>query len=181
MDVRQFLLDNGLIAPNGQPTDTGWQVFSELLGCVGTYPDLTGGIIPSPYGIFDKLLSRTVPTSQELLLIREGRLYLVYRDDENWKGWHVPGGFLSPRETLIMAAQRIADTEIPGSKITGTKLIFTLRGTDNPRFDTTTLLVISEFEGEPTGGRWFEEFPVDFLGGPQRLYPEILAPYLRKG
>ncbi len=178
VDEAKFLEQNHLVGADGRLNDKGWQLFSILLDFVGPYPDLTPGIMPSPYGIFDKFLSKVVPGAQELVLIRDGKIYLTYRNDSWWKGWHVPGGFIRPRETVIQTCQRIADSEIPGVKITDARIIKGLSVSDNPRFAHVVLLVRADFQGEPTGGEWFSEFPPDFLEIHRRYLP-ILIPLLK--
>lgn len=178
MNTREFLEKNNLINDKGDLNDQGWQLFSVLLDFVKPYPNLTPGRMPSPYEIFDKLMNKIVPASQELILIRDKKIYLTYRKDKWWNGWHVPGVNIKPRETIQETSQRIADSEVPGILITNAEIIGTMSIADNPRFHNVVFIVKTEFEGEPTGGEWFSEFPTDFLEVQQRYIP-IITPYLQ--
>ena len=119
-----------------------------------------------------------MPASQELILIRDKKIYLTYREDKWWKGWHTPGVHIKPRETFMETCQRMADSEVPGIRITNAELIKAISAVDNPCFHNIALIVKADFEGEPTGGKWFSEFPPDFLEV-QRCYIPILLPYLQ--
>ncbi len=55
---KKLLQNNNLVDGDGKLNDHGWKLFSTILEFVGPYPDLTPGKIPSPYGIFDKFLSK---------------------------------------------------------------------------------------------------------------------------
>ena len=123
-------------------------------------------------------MGKVVPSSQELILVRDKQVYLTYREDAQWKGWHFPGVNIKPRESLMETAQRIADSEIPGIQITNVELIQTVSATHNPRFHNIILVVKADYKGEPTKGKWFSEFPSDFLEV-QRVYIPVLLPYLK--
>ncbi len=178
MNIKKFLQENKFLDKNGKLNDRGWQLFSLLLDFVGPYPDLTPGRMPSPYDIFDKFLSKVVPASQELILIKNKQIYLTYRKDKWWQGWHTPGGTIRPRETIEETCQRIADNEIPGIQTTNARIIEVISALDNPRFHNVILLVKADFKGKPTGGKWFPKFPPDFLEAQHRYIP-ILLPYLK--
>ncbi len=173
MNVKKLLQDNNLIDKNGRINKRGWEVFSEFLDFVGPYPDLTPGKIPSPNRIFNKYLSKVVPASIELILIQDKKIYLTYREDGWFKGWHTPGGYIRPREGVKEGAQRIANAEALGIKVVNTEIITGFSAVDNPRFHDVPLLVLTSFEGEPSGGRWFEDFPPDFIEVQQRYIPAI--------
>ncbi len=179
MDINKFLQENDFITHDGLCNDHGWELFSILLDQVGLYPDLTPGIMPSPYGIFDKLLSKIVPASQELVLLRDKKIFLTYRDDKWWKGWHLPGSNIKPRESLLQTCQRIADNEIPGIEIKNAELISTVSAIHNPRFHNMVIIVKADFDGEPTGGEWFSSFPPDFLDV-QRCYIPFLLQFFQE-
>lgn len=179
MVPKSFLKKNNLIDKNGSLNQEGWKLFSALLNFVKPYPNLTPGQIPSPYHIFDKYLSKIVPAAQELILVSSKGIYLTYRKDKWWDGWHTPGGHIRPRETITETCQRIADTEVPGIKIKSAKILGIFSCSNSPRFHNIVLMTKAEFEGEPSNGKWFLKFPSNFLKD-QRQYISLILPYLKK-
>ena len=175
MNSKKFLQKNDLIDKNGKLNNNGWRLFSGLLDFVGPYPDLTPGRMPSPYRICDKLLSKIVPAAQELIIIKDKKIYLTWRNDKWWKGWHTPGAHIKPRETLKKTCQRIADGEIPGIKIKNVKLLGAVSCMRSPRAHNVILITKANFSGEPTKGKWFSSFPANFI---QKNYISLLSEYL---
>lgn len=181
--MQQFLEEHGLVV-RSQVTDLGWEVISELLDRMGKYPNLTPGKQPSPHGIFEKVGGLMVPSCVELLLIREGKIYLTYRNDQYFKGYHVPGSYIAPRETFLETAKRIARRETIGVAVTGGMAVgLPFNHCNNPRFHDVAVLFLAEFDGNPPVGKdvggWFDEKPDDLIDGHQEYWPTI-AEYLAK-
>lgn len=131
--------------------------------------------MPSPFGIFEKYLSKVVPACVEMVLNREGKIYFTYREDKYWKGHHIPGSYMGPRETLTQTCQRIADRKVPGIKIINTKIIGAVSHPDSPRFHDASLVTIVHFEGEIPSelkGDWFE------MNNPPRDLIDVHLPYI---
>lgn len=176
-----LLLERLGAVKNGVMTDYGLELFSEMLDCIGQYPNLTPGFNPSPHGIFEKLMSKTVPSCVELVLIRDGKVYLTYREDKFWKGYHVPGSYIAPGETPEQTSQRIASREVPGVLITKAEIVAAFTHPDSPRFHDTSLIVLAEFEGDPgedVKGRWFSKRPDDLIDVHQPYWP-VIEKYLK--
>lgn len=119
-----------------------------------------------------------------MVLIHEGKIYLTYREDKYWKGHHIPGTYIGPRETLIDTCQRIADREVPEIKITGAQIIGAVSHPDSPRFHDASLVTAVDFEGEiqgPIKGNWFEinNPPKDLIDVHQPFWP-IIGKYLKR-
>ena len=72
-----------------------------------------GGALPTtPRPIWDALAG-VVPRLAVELFVREGEaILLTWRDDPQWHGWHVPGGFVGVGESLADAARRIGLREL---------------------------------------------------------------------
>ena len=75
--------------------------------------------IPNPSaGLPEELffyISRVTPLVNVDLLIQDesGRTLLSWRDDQYaGKGWHLPGGIVRFRETLVTRVKKVAETEI---------------------------------------------------------------------
>ena len=181
-EAKEFLRAREMVDAAGKLTDAGACLLSALLDHVGQYPNLTP-IIPSPYGIFEKFMSRTVPSCVELVLVRDGSVYLTYRKDKFWKGYHVPGSYIAPGETLVQTAQRIADREIPGVEITSANVIGAMSYPESPRFHDAALIVVAEFTGCPMdsrehAGNWFGSKPPSDLIDVHRPYWPIIQRHL---
>lgn len=175
-----MLKELGLLE-NGEVTLEGWQTFSELLDHFKPYPVFVG-INPSPFSIFEKYMSKVVPTCIEMALIQDGDIYLTYREDKYWKGYHFPRTYIGPRETLAQTCQRIADREAPGIRIITAEIIGCVTGVDNPRFHDASLITRAIFEGKITDnvkGKWFPEMPDDIIVGHDLFWP-MIEPYLKK-
>lgn len=174
--AKNFLETHGLVA-NGEVSDEGWELFSKLLDHVGAYPNLTPGLPLSPHGIFRKFMSKVVASGIELLLIRNGKIFLTWREDNFFRGWHTPGSYIGPKEkTLEQTAQRIADREVPGITILKIEIVETVPHPESPRVYDISLLVLVEFEGEireSERGRWFSEKPDDLLDAHEPYWPVI--------
>jgi len=169
----------GLVDADGKVTLEGWQLFSELLDLFGPYPRFAG-IFPSPFGIFEKFMSKVVPCAIKMILIIGDEVYFTYRHDKFWTGHHIPGSYQGPGETLVETCQRIADREVPGVKIISAEIISAVTHPDSPRFHDTCLLTVVTFEGEPKNeikGKWFNitEPPADLIEVHQPYLPIITA------
>lgn len=171
----QIFLQRNRLIEGGKMTDLGWEIFSDLLNFVGQLPCLTPGFPKSPYDIFEKFMSKVVPVAVELVLIRQGKVFLTWREDNFFRGWHFPGGFISPRETLIKTCQRIADRETPGLSIISVDVLDIVNNTDDPRFHCVSLIVKAQTFDEPQSdhGCWFSEKPADLIEIHQPIWQKI--------
>jgi len=166
-------LKNGLVK-DGVMTDLGLRTLSTLLDYMEPHPNLTPGFQISPYGIFEKIMSKTVPTAVELIIVHDGKIFLTWREDKFFHGWHTPGSYISLGETLLQTAQRIADREVPGIKIKSTEIIGGVSHNNSNRFHDFSALVAVEFEGNiKTEGKWFSEEPKDLIEAHKPFWPTI--------
>ena len=111
-----------------------------------------------------ELARKVVPLIIELIFIRDGKAFLIYRKDEYWNGWHFPGGYREPRTTLINDCKRLARMEVGAHiHIKGVTEIKLIEHPDGPRHHDACLLVLCEFDGELEGGRWFARKPADII------------------
>ena len=176
LEQAQALLKQKRLVVDDKITDLGWQVLSSLLDHTGQLPSLTPGLSPSPYGIFEKLLSKAVPSAVEMVLVRNDRVFLTPREDR-WfgRGSHVPGSYIAPGETIEQTCQRIDDRETPGVKISSARIVNAVNNPDNSRFHDVSVVVGIEASGEPQSdrGRWFSEKPADLIQAHQPLWPII--------
>ena len=162
-------------------TEEGIEMARALLEHVKPVPNI-------PTRLFRRVMGLNVPVAVELVLIRpeDGAVFLTWREDEYWRGWHVPGSFISPGEELIDTARRIADNELRGVTVVSVQSIGDKNLPACPRFHAFGNLVFTaSYTGEPgeaARGRWFTEWPEDLIEV-HRPYIEIIDPYRkpRKG
>lgn len=176
MALSQNFLETTGLTVNGDITNEGWQVFSMLLDYVGPYPNLTPGLPVSPHDIFLKFLSKVVPATQELIIIQGGKVLLTRREDKFFQGWHTPGSYIGPRETLIQTTQRIIDREIPGIKILSAEIIGGVSNYGSRRFHDFSALVAVNIDRdipETDKVRWFSEEPQDMINVHRPFWPII--------
>lgn len=119
-----------------------------------------------------------VPMAVELVIVRNGKVLLTYRDDAFFKGWHTPGSYMEPGESWQDTAQRCADKELK-VKIRVVQLIGSaVNHPDNPRFhDVSQLLLCEIVEGKPQAGKWFAQCPSDLIEVHRPHWP-IIESYL---
>ena len=64
----------------------------------------------------------SLPVVEVILVDNQRRVLLTYRQDEDWNGWHIPGGFMGYTESIPDACSRIALKEL-GSDCTFTQVV----------------------------------------------------------
>lgn len=112
-----------------------------------------------------------VPVETAILREIGGRPHILlwYREDEHYKGWHVPGKYILYGETYLEAVRRVLEDET-GTKLRSAQFLrnFNIRPETGwvPNHQLN-MLYLAEAEGEPTQG---EFFPLETL-------PETTLPY----
>lgn len=132
-----------------------------------------------PAALWQTIMSRTVPTSVELVLILNGKVLLTRRNDKYFKGVHFPGSYLQPGETFLKAARRCAKRELK-IKITAVEQVG--RVINHPihnRFHDCSVLLRCKFKGEPIVGEWHVTKPKDLLKVQKEYWNEV-RPLLKK-
>jgi len=128
----------------------------ELLRKVPKFPN-------SPHAVFMELIKISPSVVVEVLLTNNGgkSIYLTYRRDEYFEGWHTPGGFLGFTENFTEGARRIAKKEI-GVDVKNIQIVGLLSYDEkvDPRSGhLIAVACLAEPMGEPEGGRYFEGVP----------------------
>jgi ADP-ribose pyrophosphatase YjhB (NUDIX family) len=121
------------------------------------------GIPRAPKAVFLALKGVVAQPAVELLVTRTGRdVLLTRRDDQDWSGWHLPGGFVGAGESLEAACRRIATVEL-GTAATLDRIVGHYTWTDHPYASALSLLCLCRLEGKPSDGQFFETLPSDLL------------------
>jgi len=81
-----------------------WEKIGEKIGSLGKMP----------LAIFNWVIKRIPLTAIEVALVHPNKngIFLTWRDDQHFKGWHFPGSFIFFRESWRKACQRIINKEI---------------------------------------------------------------------
>ena len=145
--------------------------------------------------IWHQLVKKFITTPIELCILDdEGKVFMVYRKDREFDGYHIPGSVVNDWETVEGACNRLVQSEIitdAGIEITEPKPIGWI---DSPRDvwpdEVSTrhgisLLYIAYFHGEflPKEGMsffTFDSIPDNTLGGHKFLLP-FFKRYLEDG
>lgn len=155
----------------GQFTKEEWAAVDTLIR------ELVPPLPRIPNQLWRTIMSRNVPTSIELVLIRDGKVLLTRRDDEFFQGAHIPGTYLKPGETYLEAAQRCAKKELGIDVHSVEPIGHAVNHPANNRFHDCSQLILCSFMGEPGAGEWFAEKPDDLLAA-QQEYWDIIKPHL---
>ena len=124
--------------------------------------------LPAPYPVFVALLGSVPIVAVDLAVMPDkDHILLTYRDDEFYKGWHVPGSILRYAETTQDAWKRVATKEL-GMNIGSATFLAYFNYKDH-RESGVTLLFTARPKGNPTDGEYFafNKLPKDFLKAQQ--------------
>lgn len=161
----------------GEYTPSGLEALAELLGPLPTIWGKTPKGNAGRWGpVFTPLMSKIVPFSTELVVVRDGAVLLTWREFEGTAGWHTPGSYVNPGEDWQDTVSRIAKREI-GCDVVFERTLHTFSNPRNPRFHDLTVLAQCRLVNGPTkswhdpsqGGplpgqyAWFKEKPADIL------------------
>lgn len=138
----------------------------ELARLLGVVANEDKGFIPDPaYRPMHKLVPW--PAVEVLIYDEDKGFVLTYRDDE-FKGWHIPGGYMKPNESYREACTRHVRKERIAKAITDLKLIAThtwLAG-EHPFGYPISLIIVCKAVGdivERGDLKWFEKIPEDTI------------------
>lgn len=116
------------------------------------------GVPNLPAPVFAALKDVVAQPTAELLLEREGRVLLTPREDEHWRAWHLPGGFVGCGEGLDDACRRLALREL-GIDVRLEGIVGHGCWPDHPYASPLLLLCRCAFDAAPAAGEFFAEPP----------------------
>jgi len=116
--------------------------------------------------LFDAIIKIVPQVAVEALIVdninHPKKILVTWRKDNNYTGWHFPGGFIrfgsSFNKTLRDVIKREIGVEIKKIKDTGVKYSKT-----DKRGHTVGLVFLVEIAGKPTVGKWFSSVPKKLL------------------
>ncbi len=112
-----------------------------------------------PLGVW-KAIHGIVPIpAAEVIITKSGKDFLlVNRKDDDWDGWHIPGGYMHYRESIPDACTRLAQKEL-GITVTFEKLIDAYMWPDHPYSSALSLVCVCRATETPAVGEFFMEIP----------------------
>ena len=163
----EIVLDK--IRNEGPKSEFSKQAFVRVLDLLPAAPNIPG------LDVFCAWAVKGVPYFVDFCIIREGKVFLTYRSDQHYRGWHFPGFFRLPEMPLLENCQEAASREFGDQfRILGVEPIFTFdQEDDTNRFHHATNLMLTQYSGEPQNGEWFSEMPENILRLHRRYWPHI--------
>lgn len=129
-----------------------------------------------PREVFPALRGVVAQPTVEVLATTTGRdVLLTRRDDRNFQGFHLPGGFVGCGETLETACERVARAEL-GVCATLERVVGHYTWADHPYASPLSLLCLCRLDGEPSDGTYFAELPPDVLAEHRVLLERFWMP-----
>lgn len=135
-----------------------------------------GRAIPSlPFPILEAIRELAPAVVVELCILdRHGAVLLTWRDDEHWRGWHFPGGFLGPAESVAQGCARIAGREL-GAGFALAGVVGVESWPAHPFASPVALLCRGTLDRPPSEGRFFAEPPDDLIVEQRTYFASLSA------
>lgn len=119
-----------------------------------------------PLPLFKAVASFVPLIAVEVILVdKKNRFLLTYREDEYWKGWHIPGGFIGYGESLPLACTRISQREL-NIEVEFMKVLHAQSWENrHPYSAPVSIFCLCKMRGEqiPCDGTFFSKHPKDTI------------------
>ena len=122
-----------------------------------------------PKELFLLIMQKNVPVTIDLAIERGKKILLTRRNDAYFKGWHFPGSFMSPGETIKQAQKRTALLET-GLKIQKSHLLGVSNFIRGKRFHFVSFFFLCRVTGAPKDGAWFLKCPRNIIPEHKQLW-----------
>ncbi len=125
---------------------------------------LLGKQLPSPnmdYPVWRAIHKLTVQTAVEIALHDgKGGILAVPRTDHDWKGYHLPGGYIHVAERVEQACGRIAQVELGINSLKIDKFLTMFAWTNgHPYGHPLSLVFLCSSDQQPNMGEFFNYIP----------------------
>ena len=123
--------------------------------------------------LFNKIADLIPLVAVEIVLYNtKGEIFLTYRDDENFTGWHFPGRILRFGNTFEDELLKVLEYEVG---ITNVDYRFLLpRNYSHSRGQEVSIVFLGLCDSSEMGkGSWFTSLPDDTLPQYKELYKEV--------
>ncbi|MDP3764343.1 MAG: NUDIX hydrolase [bacterium] len=92
------------------------------------------------------------------------RVFLTWREDKNYKGWHFPGGFVRFGEKPENRLKTVINKEL-NATVQRYKRLDGIYNLIDSRGHTFSLCYLAEISKKPAGGKWFaKKTPKNIIG-----------------
>lgn len=133
------------------------------------------GIPNLPFDVLSALRDLApAPVVELCVLDKEGAVLLVRREDVNWHGWHFPGGFMAPGESVAAACERVAQREL-GAAFALEGVVGVEAWAAHPYASPVALLCRGVLDRPPGEGRFFRSPPDDLIKEQRTYFASIEA------
>jgi NUDIX domain len=141
-------------------TDADQDALIELLAKLRA----AGKAVPRmPRPLFYALRGVAALTAVEILIEgAPGQVLLTWREDQHWSGWHLPGGFVAPFETLADACARVSDREL-GQHVVFDRVLTAEGWRDHPYASVVSIVCLCQPTQPITVGRCFSGIPEQLI------------------
>jgi hypothetical protein len=132
-----------------------------------------------PKEVFSAFRGVVAQPAVEVLVTRSGSdVLLTRREDKNWHGYHLPGGFVGVGESVEAACDRVAKREL-GASATLQRIVGSYAWTDHPYASPLSLLCLCTLDWPPRDGVFFDHLPEDLLCQHRELIESCWPPHGR--
>ena len=127
-----------------------------------------------PFSIWRNLISLVPIPSVEVIITRTGKDFLLtYRKDKDWDGWHIPGGFILPRESIEDACKRVAKKELQ-IDVKFQKITTAYSWPDSPYGNDLSIICICNTKERPHKVKFFTKVPEKMVPHHEEFIREFL-------
>lgn len=134
----------------------------------------------TPLEVWHELNSILPSPAVEIIITRTGLDFLLTeRRDNNWNGWHIPGGFMLAKESIATACKRVALREL-NTPIEFQEIIGTYAWPDHPYASPLSIICICKALEEPKTGKFFTQIPKEIVNHHDEFIRRFLQ-FTKKG
>lgn len=128
-----------------------------------------------PFEVWTEIMTMVVAPAAEVLITRDGKDFLLTeRNDKYWKGWHIPGGFMLPKEKLEDTCERLALKEL-GMEVEMKEVLMIETWKNHPYANALSIVCLCHPKGEPKVGKFFTKIPISTIKEHKKFLNKFLG------
>jgi len=141
----------------------------QLSGLLKKIDDPHAGL---PQPVFEALLKVVPFVACEIVVIGKDGIFLTWRNDKWFKGWHFPGGLMRFNEDFKERIDYVVKNELD-AKLKSYHLLFVENFNFSQRGHTVSLVFLCELDSIPKVGKFFKKIPKDILKSHRDIWKKI--------
>jgi len=128
--------------------------------------------------LFEAVITIVPQTCIEAVVVdnleRPSKILVVWRDDQHYRGWHFPGGYIRFGQDFDETVRSVITRElgVPVKSFTDTEVKYSHL---DSRGHTLGTIFLVELEGNPTQGQWFDHVPEELLEHHKDFLKKVLG------